>query len=117
MFYWLTELSSHFSFLNVFRYITFRTGGAVVTALVFVFLFGQPIIDMLRLKQGKGQPIREDGPASHLVTKKGTPTMGGLMILSGLFVSTVLWANPANQYVWIVLGVTLSFGMIGFYDD
>jgi phospho-N-acetylmuramoyl-pentapeptide-transferase len=117
MFYWLTELSSHFSFLNVFRYITFRTGGAVVTALVFVFLFGGPMIDLLRLKQGKGQPIRSDGPPSHLITKKGTPTMGGLMILSGLFVSTVLWANPANQYVWIVLGVTLCFGMIGFYDD
>jgi phospho-N-acetylmuramoyl-pentapeptide-transferase len=72
---------------------------------------------MLRMRQGKGQPIREDGPASHLVTKKGTPTMGGLMILSGLTVSTVLWANPSNPYVWIVLGVTLGFGLIGFYDD
>jgi phospho-N-acetylmuramoyl-pentapeptide-transferase len=117
MFYWLAELSDKVSFFNVFRYITFRTGGAVVTALVFVFLFGQPIIDMLRLKQGKGQPIREDGPASHLVTKKGTPTMGGLMILSGLLVSTLLWANPMNPYVWVVLGVTLCFGLIGFYDD
>ena len=117
MFYWLAELSDKVSFFNVFRYITFRTGGAVVTALVFVFLFGQPIIDTLRLKQGKGQPIREDGPASHLVTKKGTPTMGGLMILSGLLVSTLLWANPANPYVWVVLGVTLCFGLIGFYDD
>ena len=117
MFYWLAELSDKISFFNVFRYITFRTGGAVVTALVFVFLFGQPIIDTLRLKQGKGQPIREDGPASHLVTKKGTPTMGGLMILSGLLVSTLLWANPANPYVWVVLGVTLCFGLIGFYDD
>ena len=117
MFYWLAELSDKVSFFNVFRYITFRTGGAVVTALVFVFLFGQPIIDTLRLKQGKGQPIREDGPASHLVTKKGTPTMGGLMILSGLFVSTLLWANPRNPYVWVVLGVTLCFGLIGFYDD
>ena len=84
MFYWLTEFSDKVSFLNVFRYITFRTGGAIVTALVFVFLFGGPIIDLLRLKQGKGQPIRTDGPQSHLVTKKGTPTMGGLMILSGL---------------------------------
>src|SRR6201993_3077945 len=117
MFYWLTELSDKVSFLNVFRYITFRTGGSVVTALVFVFLFGGPIIDLLRIKQGKGQPIRTDGPQSHLVTKKGTPTMGGLMILSGLFVSTLLWANPANPYVWIVLGVTLCFGLIGFYDD
>ena len=117
MFYWLTELSDKVSFLNVFRYITFRTGGAVVTALVFVFLFGGPIIDLLRLKQGKGQPIRTDGPPSHLLTKSGTPTMGGLMILSGALVSTLLWANPANSYVWIVLGVTLSFGAIGFYDD
>src|SRR3990172_10091447 len=117
MFYWLTELSDKVSFLNVFRYITFRTGGSIVTALVFVFLFGGPIIDLLRLKQGKGQPIRSDGPQSHLVTKKGTPTMGGLMILSGALVSTLLWANPANLYVWIVLGVTLSFGVIGFYDD
>jgi len=117
MFFWLTELSDKLSFLNVFRYITFRTGGAVVTALVFVFLFGGPIIDLLRLKQGKGQPIRSDGPQSHLITKKGTPTMGGLMILSGLLVSTLLWANPANPYVWIVLGVTLCFGLIGFYDD
>lgn len=117
MFYWLTELSDKVSILNVFRYITFRTGGAIVTALVFVFLFGGPIIDLLRLKQGKGQPIRADGPQSHLVTKKGTPTMGGLMILSGMLVSTLLWANPMNPYVWIVLGVTLSFGLIGFYDD
>src|SRR5512141_2851615 len=117
MFYWLTELSDKISFFNVFRYITFRTGGAIVTALVFVFLFGGPMIDLLRIKQGKGQPIRTDGPQSHLITKKGTPTMGGLMILSGLLVSTLLWANPTNPYVWIVLGVTLSFGLIGFYDD
>ena len=117
MFYWLTDLSDKVSFLNVFRYLTFRTGGAIVTALVFVFLFGGPMIDLLRLKQGKGQPIRLDGPQSHLITKKGTPTMGGLMILSGLLVSTLLWANPANPYVWVVLGVTLSFGLIGFYDD
>jgi phospho-N-acetylmuramoyl-pentapeptide-transferase len=117
MFYWLTELSDKVSFFNVFRYITFRTGGSIVTALVFVFLFGGPIIDLLRIKQGKGQPIRSDGPQSHLVTKKGTPTMGGLMILSGLLVSTLLWANPKSPYVWVVLGVTLSFGLIGFYDD
>jgi len=82
-----------------------------------VFLFGPWIIDHLRLKQGKGQPIRSDGPQSHLVTKKGTPTMGGLMILFGIVVSTLLWANLTNRYVWIVLGVTLTFGAIGFYDD
>jgi len=117
MLYWLTSFSDTFSALNVFRYITFRTGGAMMTALVFVFLFGPAIISSLRLMQGKGQPIREDGPASHLVTKRGTPTMGGLMILSGLVVSTLLWANLANRYVWIVLGVTLGFGLVGFYDD
>ena len=117
MLYWLTQFSDSFSILNVFRYITFRTGGAVVTAIVFVFLFGPMTIDLLRLMQGKGQPIRADGPASHLVSKRGTPTMGGLMILSGLVVSTLLWANLSNRYVWIVLGVTLGFGMVGFYDD
>src|ERR1700742_442302 len=125
MFYWLIELSSTFppwlsglrTGLNVFRYITFRTGGAVVTGALFVFLFGPWIIDHLRLRQGKGQPIRADGPQSHIVSKKGTPTMGGLMILSGLVVSTLLWANPLNPYVWIVLAVTLGFGFVGFYDD
>ncbi|MDB5515270.1 MAG: Phospho-N-acetylmuramoyl-pentapeptide-transferase [Tardiphaga sp.] len=117
MFYWLVDLSGTIPALNVFRYITFRTGGAMVTAALFVFLFGPWIIDHLRLRQGKGQPIRTDGPKSHLVTKIGTPTMGGLMILSGLVVSTVLWANPLNPYVWIVLAVTLGFGFVGFYDD
>ena len=123
MFYWLIDLSNTVpalsmfrSFLNVFRYITFRTGGAMVTGALFVFMFGPWIIDHLRLRQGKGQPIRTDGPQSHLA-KKGTPTMGGLMILSGLLVSTVLWANPLNPYVWIVLAVTLGFGFVGFYDD
>src|ERR1700728_2503634 len=117
MLYWLVDLSDKLSVLNVFRYITFRTGGAVITALIFVFLFGQYIIDRLRLLQGKGQPIRADGPKSHIVAKAGTPTMGGLMILSGMLVSTLLWANPANPYVWGVLWVTLGFGLVGFYDD
>jgi phospho-N-acetylmuramoyl-pentapeptide-transferase len=124
MFYWLIDLSNTVpalaflhSLLNVFRYITFRTGGAMVTGALFVFLFGPWIIDHLRLRQGKGQPIRTDGPQSHIVAKKGTPTMGGLMILSGLVVSTLLWANPVNPYVWIVLAVTLGFGFVGFYDD
>ncbi|HWF93341.1 MAG TPA: phospho-N-acetylmuramoyl-pentapeptide-transferase [Xanthobacteraceae bacterium] len=117
MLYWLIDFSDKVSILNVFRYITFRTGGAMITALVFVFLFGPWVIDHLRLKQGKGQPIRSDGPQSHLVTKKGTPTMGGLMILFGIVASTLLWANPANAYVWIVLAVTLCFGAVGFYDD
>jgi phospho-N-acetylmuramoyl-pentapeptide-transferase len=88
-----------------------------MTALLFVFMFGPTIITALRLKQGKGQPIRADGPPSHVLTKAGTPTMGGLMILSGLIVSTLLWANLGSVYVWIVLGVTLAFGLVGFYDD
>src|SRR5215468_10377505 len=117
MLYWLSLFSDQVNILNLFRYLTVRTGGAMVTAGVFVFLFGPGIIDQLRLKQGKGQPIRTDGPQSHLVTKKGTPTMGGLMILLAIVVSTLLWANPANAYVWIVLAVTLSFGAVGFYDD
>ncbi|MFG1477214.1 phospho-N-acetylmuramoyl-pentapeptide-transferase [Xanthobacter sp. V4C-4] len=117
MLQWLAEFHQSFPAFNVFRYITFRTGGAVVTALLFVFMFGPSMISTLRLKQGKGQPIRTDGPQSHLLTKKGTPTMGGLMILSGIVVATLLWSNLANPYVWVVLLVTLGFGMIGFYDD
>ena len=117
MFYWLTEFAGTIPGINVFRYITFRTGGAMVTGALVVFMFGPWIIDHLRLRQGKGQPIRADGPPTHLVTKKGTPTMGGLMILAGLLVATLLWANLRNPYVWIVLCVTLGFGFVGFYDD
>jgi phospho-N-acetylmuramoyl-pentapeptide-transferase len=116
MLYELVQFSDQIGPLNVFRYITFRTGGAIFTALLFVMLFGPGMIDLLRVKQGKGQPIREDGPKSHF-SKKGTPTMGGLMILAGVTVSTLLWANWSNWYVWIVLFVTLSYGAIGFYDD
>jgi phospho-N-acetylmuramoyl-pentapeptide-transferase len=117
MLYLLVQFEDRISVLNVFRYITFRTAGATMTAVVFVFLFGPTIIAALRVRQGKGQPIRDDGPQNHLVSKKGTPTMGGLMILSGLIVSTLLWANLASAYVWIVLMVTLGFGLIGLYDD
>ncbi len=117
MLYELVNFADEFNVLNVFRYVTFRTGGAIMTALFFVFLFGPGIIRLLRVRQGKGQPIREDGPERHLFTKVGTPTMGGLMILLGVTVATLLWANWANPYVWIVLGVTLAFGAIGFYDD
>ena len=113
----LADFSHYFGPFNLFRYLTFRTIGAAGTALFFVFFFGPGIIAALRLKQGKGQPIREDGPQSHLITKKGTPTMGGLMILSGLIVSSLLWANLRSPYVWITLFVTLGFGLIGFYDD
>jgi len=117
MLYLLGQFGDQISVLNVFRYITFRTAGATMTAVVFVFLFGPAIIAALRVRQGKGQPIRDDGPQNHLVSKKGTPTMGGLMILSGLLVSTLLWANLESPYVWIVLLVTMGFGAIGLYDD
>ena len=117
MLYYLSQFGDQVSVLNVFRYITFRAAGATMTAIVFVFLFGPSIIAALRVRQGKGQPIRTDGPKNHLVTKIGTPTMGGLMILAGLVVTTLLWANLASPYVWVVLFVTIGFGAVGFYDD
>ncbi|WP_425039599.1 phospho-N-acetylmuramoyl-pentapeptide-transferase [Primorskyibacter sp. S187A] len=116
MLYWLTALSDGGDFFNLFRYITFRAGGAFMTALIFGFLFGRPLINVLRRRQGKGQPIRDDGPESHFV-KAGTPTMGGLLIVGALVTSTLLWARWDNPYVWMVLFVTLSFGLIGFVDD
>jgi phospho-N-acetylmuramoyl-pentapeptide-transferase len=103
--------------LNLFRYITFRSVGALVTALAIALIIGPRFIVFLRSRQGKGQPIREDGPASHLLTKKGTPTMGGLMILIALTVSTLLWMDTGNGFVWASLFVTLGFGAIGFIDD
>lgn len=116
MLYWLTELSDGGDFFNLFRYITFRAGGAFLTALIFGFIFGPPLINVLRKHQGKGQPIREDGPEGHLV-KAGTPTMGGLLIVGALVFSTLMWARLDNPFVWIVLFVTLSFALIGFADD
>ncbi|MCJ7872517.1 phospho-N-acetylmuramoyl-pentapeptide-transferase [Marinovum sp. 2_MG-2023] len=116
MLYWLTGLSDGGDFFNLFRYITFRAGGAFMTALIFGFLFGPPLINVLRRRQGKGQPIRDDGPEGHLA-KAGTPTMGGLLIVGALVTSTLLWARLDNPYVWMVLFVTLSFGLIGFADD
>ncbi|MFO1089166.1 MAG: phospho-N-acetylmuramoyl-pentapeptide-transferase [Hyphomicrobiales bacterium] len=117
LYHLLAGLSGDISAFNVFRYITFRTGGAIMTSLLFVMLFGQHLISVLRLKQGKGQPIRTDGPQRHVLEKQGTPTMGGLMILAGICVGTLLWADLTNRYIWTVLFVTLGFGAIGFYDD
>ncbi len=116
MFVMLVEFADQLSVLNVFRYITFRTGGALITSALIVFMFGPAIIASLRIRQGKGQPIRADGPQTHF-KKAGTPTMGGLMILIGIVVSSLLWANLSNIYVWVILIVTLGFGAIGFYDD
>ena len=113
----LFPLAEQFSALNVFRYLTFRTGGAVITALMISFLFGPVVIDMLKSRQRGGQPIRDDGPESHLLTKKGTPTMGGFLILLALTIATLLWADLSNGFVWAALGVTLAFGTIGFLDD
>ncbi|WP_224815321.1 phospho-N-acetylmuramoyl-pentapeptide-transferase [Hasllibacter sp. MH4015] len=117
MLYWLSELSDGGDVFNLFRYITFRAGGAFFTALIFGFIFGRPLINALRRKYANGQPIREDGPEHHLETKAGTPTMGGLLILAALTLSTVMWARLDNGYVWLVLGVTVCFGLIGFADD
>jgi phospho-N-acetylmuramoyl-pentapeptide-transferase len=116
MLYWLTALSDGGDFFNLFRYITFRAGGAFMTALLFGFVFGKPLINVLRRKQGKGQPIRDDGPEGHFV-KAGTPTMGGLLIVGALLTSTLLWGRLDNGFVWIVLFVTMGFGAIGFADD
>ena len=117
MLYLLNELSDGGDIFNLFRYITFRAGGAFFTALIFGFVFGQPLINLLRRKQGNGQPIRDDGPESHILAKAGTPTMGGVLILGAILVSTLLWARWDNGYVWMVLFVTYSFGLIGFADD
>lgn len=113
----LYPLADVFTPFNLFRYLTFRSIAAFLTALVLSFLIGGGLIRWLRSKQKYGQPIRDDGPASHIVNKKGTPTMGGLLILITLSIATLLWADLTNRYVWIVLGVTLVFGAVGFWDD
>jgi phospho-N-acetylmuramoyl-pentapeptide-transferase len=102
---------------NLFRYLTFRTGGALMTALFLSFLFGPAIIRLLKRLQPGGQPIREDGPQSHIITKAGTPTMGGFLILFGIVAGTLLWADLSNRYIWAVLLITLGFGLVGFADD
>ncbi len=113
----LYPLSDSIGIFNVFQYLTFRTGAAVLTALLISFAVGPWLIRTLRLRQGKGQPIRSDGPESHILTKQGTPTMGGVLILLGVLVATLLWADMTNPYVWVVLVVTVGFGAIGFTDD
>ena len=117
MLHMLTGFSDGGDFFNLFRYITFRASGALVTALLFGFVFGRPLIELLKRRQRNGQPIREDGPESHRTTKAGTPTMGGVLILGALLVSTLLWARLDNVYIWIVMLVTLGFGAIGMVDD
>ena len=109
--------ADQFGAFNLFRYLTFRSGGAMVTAMLISFAMGPRVIAWLKSKQAEGQPIRLDGPESHLVRKKGTPTMGGFLILLALVVSTLLWVDLTNGYVWVTLFVTIGFGTIGFFDD
>ena len=116
MLYWLSNFSDGGGVFNLFNYITVRAGAAFFTALFFGFIFGPPLINLLRRRQGKGQPIRSDGPETHFA-KAGTPTMGGVLILGAVTVSTLLFGRLDNPYVWLVLGVTISFGAIGFVDD
>ena len=111
------DLSSNFSFLNVFSYITFRTGVAVFTSLFLVLIFGQPFIQYLKSSSHFNQPIRDDGPISHVVKKAGTPTFGGVLIILAITISTLLWANIKNIFVLISLFSLLSFALIGFFDD
>ena len=119
MLYYLSLLThtDQFAFFRLFKYLTFRSGGAVITALIFAFIVNGSLIRWLKVKQGKGQPIRSDGPQRHIVEKAGTPTMGGLLILLPWVIATLLWANLANEYVWIVLFVTVAYGALGFADD
>ena len=119
MLYYLSLLThtDQFAIFRLFKYLTFRSGGAVITALIFAFIVNGSLIQWLKVKQGKGQPIRSDGPLRHIIEKAGTPTMGGVLILLPWVVSTLLWVNLANEYVWIVLFVTIAYGALGFADD
>ena len=111
------QFAGEFIFANLFRYITFRAGAACLTSLFVTLLLGSMVIRWLKSVQNGGQPIREDGPARHLIEKKGTPTMGGVLILMSLTFSTLLWADLANGYVWAVMLLTLGYGAVGFADD
>jgi phospho-N-acetylmuramoyl-pentapeptide-transferase len=103
--------------LNLLRYLTFRSGLSLITAQLTVVAMGSRFIRWMQARQGRGQPIRADGIERHIVEKAGTPTMGGLMFLAGIAVGTLLWADLTNVYVWMVLFITLAFGLLGFFDD
>jgi phospho-N-acetylmuramoyl-pentapeptide-transferase len=119
MLYYLSLLThtDQLAFFRLFKYLTFRSGAAVVTAILIAFLINPMLIRWLKVKQGKGQPIRTDGPQRHILEKAGTPTMGGLLILIPWVGSTLLWASLSNRYVWIALMVTTTYGILGFLDD
>ena len=112
----LTSLIDSYSFLNVFKYLTFRTGLSVVTSLVVVFLIGGPLIKIFSKNQISG-PIRQDGPIDHIIKKSGTPTMGGLIIIIGMISGTLLWADLSNIFIWTLVFVALALGLLGFIDD
>ena len=116
LFHFLTSLIDQYSFLNVFKYLTFRTGLSVITSLVVVFIIGAPLIKIFSEKMITG-PIRQDGPIDHIVKKSGTPTMGGVIIIVGIISSTLLWADLTNIYVWTLIFVSLTLGALGFIDD
>ena len=113
----LLSLSENYSFLNVFSYITFRTGIAIFSSLIFVLYFGRPFINYLKSSPHFDQPIRNDGPISHILKKSGTPTFGGILIIFGVVFSTLLWADIQNIFVLICIFAALSFALIGFVDD
>ena len=118
MFYYFSiEFTDAFNYLNLFNYITFRAGAAILTSLFFSLIFGGFIIDKLLSFQPIGQPIRLDGPEHHLIKKAGTPTMGGLLILSSMTISLFLWADLTNKFIWICFISSITFGLIGFIDD
>jgi phospho-N-acetylmuramoyl-pentapeptide-transferase len=117
MLYWLSEMRDALPVLNVLKYLTFRTLMATATGYIIAVAMGSRFIAWMRARQGKGQPIRKEGIERHVLEKAGTPTMGGLMILAGMVGGTLLWADLTNVYVWVVLMVTLAFGVLGFMDD
>ena len=112
----LISLIDQFSFLNVFRYLTFRTGLSLISSMAIVFIIGGPFIRFIQSHKITG-PIREDGPIDHIVKKVGTPTMGGVLILIGILFGTLLWADLNNSYIWVLLFVATSFGLLGAIDD
>ncbi|MFO1127986.1 MAG: phospho-N-acetylmuramoyl-pentapeptide-transferase [Rhodospirillales bacterium] len=117
LYHLLFPLADHVAAFNVFRYLTFRSGAALLTALFISFVIGPRLIELLKTRQNGGQPIRDDGPESHILKKRGTPTMGGFLILVACTLSTLLWADLRNGFVWVALMVTISYGAIGFLDD
>ena len=114
---WFTQYSDDFQLFNLLNYISFRVGAALMTSMIIAFVLGPKLITVLRAKQGKGQPIREDGPEGHIIKKAGTPTMGGILILLSVIISALLWGDLRSPFLWTVILVTVGYGLIGFYDD